>query len=238
MPRGETALVLLIDHFDSFVFNQARYLERLGVRTAVERCDVVSVSTVARCRPAAIVLSPGPCTPAETGNTLEIVRAFWGAIPMLGICLGHQALAVATGGSVVRARRPCHGRASRIVHDQLQEYAGVPQGFVAARYHSLVVHVDDLPDCWVQSAHTTDGLLMGMRHRELPIFGWQFHPESVLTSHGFLLLGNFLRRAGMDIVRDMDLDSGSAECPADAWSETSDEDWQPPCSRDGTPLSF
>ncbi|MDA0658625.1 MAG: aminodeoxychorismate/anthranilate synthase component II [Planctomycetota bacterium] len=231
-------MILLVDHFDSFVYNQARYLQRLGVETHVERCDVLTVERVRALRPAALVLSPGPCTPAETGATQEIVRTLMGTIPMLGICLGHQTLAVCTGGTVIRAPQPCHGRSSSIMHDGRKDFVGIPQCFQAARYHSLIVQESNLPRCWERSAHTPDGLLMAMRHRELPLFGWQFHPESVLTSQGYSLLANFLQIAGLSTV---DTRSILPEVERSHYEQTRPEnldDWSPPPSRDGISLSF
>lgn len=231
-------MILLVDHFDSFVYNQARYLQRLGVQTHVERCDVLTVERVLELRPAALVLSPGPCTPAETGATQEIVRTLMGTIPMLGICLGHQTLAECTGGSVIRAPQPCHGRSSLIIHDARRDFDGIPQQFPAARYHSLIVEESTLPSCWERTAHTNDGLLMAIRHRDLPMFGWQFHPESVLTSQGYSLLANFLRIAGLTTAdaSTMEPEIAGSNFGLDP-SETTG-DWSPPPSREGISLSF
>ena len=190
-------MILLIDNYDSFVFNLARYFERLGQATHVVRNDAIDPAAIAALAPQAVVLSPGPCTPAEAGCSLATVRELAGRLPILGICLGHQAIGAAFGGCVVRAAEPVHGRASEIYHDGKSVFAGLPNPFVACRYHSLIVDADRLPAALEATAWTADGTIMAVAHRELPIVGLQFHPESILTLAGFDLLAAFLRSAGI-----------------------------------------
>jgi anthranilate synthase/aminodeoxychorismate synthase-like glutamine amidotransferase len=203
-------MILLIDNYDSFVFTLARYLEELGQATAVVRNDATSVSEIAVRKPAAIVISPGPCSPQEAGISLDVIRELSAAIPMLGVCLGHQAIAAAFGGNVIRAPEPVHGRASDILHSGEGLFLNLPMPLRATRYHSLIAEEATLPDELVITARTSDGLIMGLAHRSRPCFGVQFHPESVLTQSGHRLLANFLRLAGLP----------SADAPAG--------DWQPP----------
>jgi anthranilate synthase component II len=188
-------MILLIDNYDSFTFNLVHFLGDLGARCEVWRNDKLTVAQALAGGPEAIVLSPGPCTPNEAGICLELVAAAAGKIPILGVCLGHQAIGQAFGGKVVRGPVPMHGKQSRISHTGTDIFAGVPSGFLATRYHSMVVERDSLPEALVATAWTEDGLLMGMRHRTLPVFGVQFHPESIVTEHGHKLLGNFLALA-------------------------------------------
>jgi anthranilate synthase/aminodeoxychorismate synthase-like glutamine amidotransferase len=190
-------MILLIDNYDSFVFNLGRYFERLGHRAMVVRNTAIDAEGVESLRPDALVLSPGPCTPREAGCSLELVRRFAGRLPMLGVCLGHLAIAEALGGRVVRAREPVHGRTSLVRHDGRGIFAGLANPIVGCRYHSLVVDDRTLPDCLEVSARTDDGSVMAIRHREFPLVGLQFHPESILTDAGFLLLAAFLRLAGL-----------------------------------------
>jgi anthranilate synthase/aminodeoxychorismate synthase-like glutamine amidotransferase len=194
-------MLLLIDNYDSFVFNLARYFERLGQETVVRRNDVVDVAAVRAMKPDAVVLSPGPCTPREAGSSLAIVRELHEEIPILGVCLGHQAIAAALGGRVIRAREPMHGRTSRIHHDAKGVFAGVPNPFSACRYHSLVVEESSLPNDLEITARTDDGVVMALAHRQLPVVGLQFHPEAILTEHGYSLLANFLRLARLRVSR-------------------------------------
>jgi anthranilate synthase/aminodeoxychorismate synthase-like glutamine amidotransferase len=186
-------VVLLIDNYDSFVHNLARYFEQLGQTTRVVRNDAITADEALALRPDAIVLSPGPCTPQQAGCSIEIVRRGWCDVPMLGVCLGHQAIAAALGGRVVRAAEPMHGRTSRIAHDGAGVFRGVRNPLTVCRYHSLIVERASLPDCLEISAQTDDGTIMAVRHRELPLVGVQFHPESILTEDGYAMLANFLR---------------------------------------------
>ena len=190
-------MVLLIDNYDSFVQNLARHLRRLGQETSVVRNDAISVSEIRKVAPAAIVLSPGPCGPQQTGCSLEVVRALAGEIPMLGVCLGHQTIAAAFGGRIVRAPEPMHGRTSQVHHAGSGLFSGLPSPFTACRYHSLVADRGYLPKCLEVSAWTADGIVMGIRHADYLCFGVQFHPEAILTDFGYLLLQNFLHQAGL-----------------------------------------
>ena len=189
-------MILVIDNYDSFVFNVARYFEELGRPTEVVRNDAITVEEVAARRPEAIVLSPGPCTPAEAGVSLDLIRGLSGAIPILGVCLGHQAIGEAFGGAVRRARRPLHGRASRVEHDDSGLFEGLPNPLSVGRYHSLIVEFDtDYAGPLVVTGRSEEGEVMALRHREHPTFGVQFHPESILTEGGHRLLQNFLSAA-------------------------------------------
>ncbi len=191
-------MLLMIDNYDSFTFNLVQYLQALGAEVRVERNDALTVDEIARLRPEKIVISPGPCTPDEAGVSLEVVRRLGPSTPILGVCLGHQAIGQACGGKVVRAKRIMHGKTSAIRHRGEGVFAGLPDGYVATRYHSLVVERESLPACLEVTAWTElDGgfeEIMGLRHREHPVEGVQFHPESILTEHGHALLENFLRR--------------------------------------------
>ncbi len=184
-------MILIVDNYDSFVFNVARYFEELGERVCVKRNDEVRASDL---RAKAIVISPGPCTPNEAGQSPDIVRQSSGQIPVLGICLGHQVIGEVFGARVRRARRPMHGDSSEITHDGRGVFAGLPQRFSAGRYHSLIVDRIDGGDL-VATAHSEDGEVMGLRHKDHPTFGVQFHPESIMTEHGYDILRNFLRVA-------------------------------------------
>jgi anthranilate synthase/aminodeoxychorismate synthase-like glutamine amidotransferase len=196
-------MILLVDNYDSFVFNLARYLERLGCATRVVRNDAIGPREIAALGPEAVVLSPGPCTPAEAGCSLEVVRHLAPKIPILGICLGHQAIGAAFGASIVRAAEPVHGRTSEIFHDGQSVFAGLPSPIVACRYHSLVVECQSLPAELQVTAWTADGTIMALAHRELPVVGLQFHPESILTDVGYDLLAAFLRLAGIPVSADV-----------------------------------
>src|SRR3984957_2860406 len=184
--------VTLIDNYDSFTFNLVHYLGELGAEVSVRRNDEITVAEALADRPDAIVLSPGPCTPNEAGVCLDLVRAASETTPMLGVCLGHQAIGQAFGGEVVRAPTPMHGKMSAIDHDAPYIFAAIPTPFEATRYPSRVDRRDKLPADLVETARTADGLVMGMRHRSLPIFGVQFHPESTASQHGHQILKNFL----------------------------------------------
>ncbi len=188
-------MILLIDNYDSFVHNLARYFERLGQATHVVRNDAIDAARVATLKPTAIVLSPGPCTPNEAGCSLEIIRKCAGSMPILGVCLGHQAIAAAFGASIVRAHEPMHGRTSQVFHDGRNVLAGLPNPFTACRYHSLIIDRATLPDTLEVTAWTEDGTIMAVAHREWPVVGVQFHPESILTDFGYPILSNFLRIA-------------------------------------------
>jgi len=190
-------MILLIDNYDSFVFSVARYLRELGAAVEVARNDALDLAAVERLAPTAVVLSPGPCGPRQAGISLPLVQRFSGRVPILGICLGHQCIGEAFGGRVGRALRPMHGRASAIRHDGTGLFAGLPDGFRAARYHSLAVTLDDGAPLIV-TARSEEGEIMALAHRGHPTFGVQFHPESVLTEHGHALLANFLRIAAME----------------------------------------
>jgi anthranilate synthase/aminodeoxychorismate synthase-like glutamine amidotransferase len=190
-------MILLLDNYDSFVFNLARYLQELGAETRVERNDALSVAEVERLQPQAIVISPGPCTPTEAGISMDLVRNLGPQIPILGVCLGHQAIAAALGGEVVRAPLPVHGRTAFIRHQGTPLFQGMANPFRAMRYHSLLVQEDTLPEELCVTAHSTDGLPMALEHRSWPVYGVQFHPESVLTEGGHRLLANFLTLAGL-----------------------------------------
>ena len=185
-------MILVIDNYDSFVHNLARYLRELGCETAVVRNDAVDVAAVARRRPSHIVISPGPCTPKEAGVSVALVERLGVEIPILGVCLGHQAIAQAYGGRIVRARRPMHGKTSLVRHDGRDVFAGLPDPLRVTRYHSLVVAPEPWPAELEATAWSEEGEVMGLRHRRHPVFGVQFHPEAVLTEHGHDLLRNFL----------------------------------------------
>jgi len=190
-------MILLIDNYDSFVFNLARYFEKLGHETTVVRNDKITVEQVRELAPRALVVSPGPCTPNQAGISLDLIDAFHSTLPILGICLGHQAIGQSFGATIVRAEEPMHGRASSIDHDSTGVFQGINSPFNACRYHSLVVDRDTLPESLKVNAWTSDNVVMGIQHTDLPIVGWQFHPESILSENGFSLLTHFLRLAGL-----------------------------------------
>lgn len=192
-------MLLMIDNYDSFTFNLVQYLQVLGAEVRVERNDALTVDDIARMAPEHIVLSPGPCTPNEAGICLAVIEQLGPRIPILGVCLGHQAIGQAYGGRVVRAKRIMHGKTSPIRHTGAGVFSGLPDGYEATRYHSLVVEQDSLPDCLDVTAWTDDAgggreEIMGLRHREHPVQGVQFHPESILSQHGHALLRNFLEQ--------------------------------------------
>ncbi len=190
-------MILLIDNYDSFAHNLARYFMRLGQDVKVVRNDAVDIATIRQLSPQAIVLSPGPCTPDEAGCSLEVVRQLHTELPILGICLGHQTIAAALGAKIVRANTPMHGRTSIIKHRKTELFEGVPDSFTVCRYHSLVVDPDSMPEELQTTATCTDDTIMALRHHTQPVFGLQFHPEAILSEHGFELLRNFLAASGL-----------------------------------------
>ena len=203
-------MIVLIDNYDSFVHNLARYFRRLGQETLVVRNDAVDAAGVRRLRPRAVVLSPGPCTPNETGCSLDVVRRLGDDVPILGVCLGHQAIAAAMGGTIVRSAEPMHGRTSEVLHDGRGVFDGVANPITACRYHSLEVDEAGLPDCLEVSAWTASGVIMAIRHRRRPLVGLQFHPESILTEEGYRILAGFLQLAGLSPL--LELPNMDQEC--------------------------
>ena len=185
-------MLLIIDNYDSFTYNLVQYLGELGEDVRVYRNDKITLGQIEDLHPSRIVISPGPCTPKEAGISVDTIRGFGGKIPILGVCLGHQSLAVAYGGEVIRAPRLMHGKTSPITHDGKTIYRSLPSPFEATRYHSLIVNRVNLPDCFEISAETAEGEIMGIRHKTLGVEGVQFHPESILTTVGKDLLRNFL----------------------------------------------
>ena len=185
-------MLLIIDNYDSFTYNLVQYLGELGEDVRVYRNDKITLGQIEDLHPSRIVISPGPCTPKEAGISVDTIRGFGGKIPILGVCLGHQSLAVAYGGEVIRALRLMHGKKSPITHDGKTIYRSLPSPFEATRYHSLIVNRANLPDCFEISAETAEGEIMGIRHKTLGVEGVQFHPESILTTVGKDLLRNFL----------------------------------------------
>ncbi|OPY91085.1 MAG: Aminodeoxychorismate/anthranilate synthase component 2 [Syntrophus sp. PtaU1.Bin208] len=187
-------MILMIDNYDSFTFNLVQYLRQLGEEVRVYRNDEISLEDIEKMKPAAIFLSPGPCTPKEAGITVDVIRAFYRKIPIMGVCLGHQSIGYAFGADVVRAEQLMHGKTSQVSHDGQTIFKGVPNPFTAGRYHSLIIKRDSLPDCFQITAEAEDGEIMGIRHLEFPVEGIQFHPESILTPNGKRILRNFLKR--------------------------------------------
>ena len=197
--RPKTMRILIIDNYDSFTYNLVQYLGELGADLDVQRNDDATVAELLASKPDGLVISPGPGVPQNAGISIEAVIEFSSAkIPVLGVCLGHQSIGEAFGGKTVRAQSIMHGKTSPIEHDNKGVFEGLPQPFDATRYHSLVVEEDSLPACLAVTARTADGEIMGLRHRELPVEGVQFHPESILTGEGKRLLGNFLARCRKD----------------------------------------
>jgi anthranilate synthase component 2 len=186
-------VILVIDNYDSFVYNLARYVRELGAEACVRRNDEITVEEAIDLAPSHLLLSPGPCTPREAGVSNALVEVLGPTTPTLGVCLGHQCIGAVYGGLVVRAGRPMHGKTSRIHHNGRGIFEGIPDPFSATRYHSLIVDRPSVPACLEVTAWTQEGEVMGLRHREHPVVGVQFHPESVLTEHGYDLLRNFLR---------------------------------------------
>ncbi len=186
-------MLLLIDNYDSFTYNLAQYLGELGADVHVHRNDAITLEQINAWRPERIVISPGPCTPSEAGISVPLVQRFAGDIPILGVCLGHQAVGQAFGGRIVRAQRVMHGKMSAIKHRSEGVFAGLTSPFTATRYHSLVIERSGMPECLEITAESEDGEIMGVRHREFAVQGVQFHPEAILTEHGYALLSNFLK---------------------------------------------
>jgi anthranilate synthase/aminodeoxychorismate synthase-like glutamine amidotransferase len=186
-------MLLMIDNYDSFTYNLVQYFGELGEDVRVYRNDKITIDAIESLRPQRLVISPGPCTPKEAGLSVDAIRHFAGRLPVLGVCLGHQSLAVAFGGEVIRAERLMHGKTSMIHHDGKTVFRDLPNPFEATRYHSLIVKRATLPDCFEISAETAEGEIMGIRHRSLGVEGVQFHPESILTTSGKDLLRNFLK---------------------------------------------
>jgi anthranilate synthase/aminodeoxychorismate synthase-like glutamine amidotransferase len=189
-------MIVVLDNYDSFVYNLVQYLGELGEEVRVFRNDAVSINEVRDMKPAGVLISPGPCTPKQAGISVGLIRSMSETCPILGVCLGHQAIASAFGGKVTRAQNVMHGKMSSIRHDGQSIYAGVDNPFLATRYHSLIVEEKNLPECFDVSAWTDHGEVMGIRHKTLPVEGVQFHPESVLTDSGMRILGNFLDLCG------------------------------------------
>jgi anthranilate synthase component 2 len=186
-------MLLMIDNYDSFTYNLVQYLRELGEEVEVYRNDKISLPEIEKLKPSRLVISPGPCTPNEAGISVAAVKHFAGKLPILGVCLGHQSIGQAYGGKVVRADRLMHGKTSPVFHDNREIFAGLPDPFDATRYHSLIVERSSLPESLEVTAWTAENEIMGMRHRELPVWGMQFHPESILTIAGMDMLNNFLQ---------------------------------------------
>lgn len=185
-------MILVIDNYDSFTYNLVQYLGELGADIQVVRNDEITVDGVFKKKPAQILISPGPCSPKEAGISVETIKELAGKVPILGVCLGHQSIGYAFGGDIIRAKKLMHGKTSEISHDGKGVFKGMPNPFRATRYHSLVIKRETLPDCLEVTAQSEDGEIMGVRHKTLPVEGVQFHPESILTESGKLLLKNFL----------------------------------------------
>jgi anthranilate synthase/aminodeoxychorismate synthase-like glutamine amidotransferase len=191
--RRRNPMILMVDNYDSFTYNLVQYLGQLGEEVAVHRNDAITLDEIGTMNPEAIFLSPGPCSPEQAGITVDVVRRFHRSVPLMGVCLGHQAIGHAFGGRVVRAGRIMHGKTSPILNDGKTIFKGLPSPFPAGRYHSLIVERESLPDCLEVSAETEEGEIMGLRHRTLPVEGIQFHPESILTPGGKRIIRNFLQ---------------------------------------------
>lgn len=186
-------MILMIDNYDSFTFNLVQFLGELGQELVVKRNDEVTISDIEQMKPDFLMISPGPCSPNEAGVSMNVIKHFAGRIPIFGVCLGHQSIAQVFGGDVVRAERLMHGKTSPMYHDGKTIFSEIPNPFTATRYHSLIVKKETLPECLEVTSWTEEGEIMGLRHKTLPIEGVQFHPESIMTSHGKELLQNFIR---------------------------------------------
>ncbi len=184
--------LLMIDNYDSFTYNLVQYFGELGEEVLVHRNDQITLEQVQALNPTRICVSPGPCSPAEAGISVPIIQHYAGKLPILGVCLGHQAIGAAFGGKIVRAREIMHGKTSEITHTDSDVFQGLPSPYTVIRYHSLAIERASLPDCLAVTAQTADGEIMGVRHKTLPVYGVQFHPESILSQHGHDLLRNFL----------------------------------------------
>lgn len=191
-------MLVLIDNYDSFTYNLVHYIGELGADSFVVRNDKITVDEVLAKKPKAIVLSPGPCTPDDAGVCLDLIKAVDGRIPILGVCLGHQSIGQAYGGTVVRADEPMHGKLSTITHTNKGVFAGLEPSFEVTRYHSLIIERNTLPECLEITAETDDGIIMGVQHKEAAVHGVQFHPESIASEHGHRILANFLALAGFN----------------------------------------
>jgi anthranilate synthase/aminodeoxychorismate synthase-like glutamine amidotransferase len=187
-------MFLIIDNYDSFTYNLVQYFGELNAETTVVRNDAITTAEIRSLNPAGIVISPGPCTPKEAGISVPLIREFFSTIPIFGVCLGHQAVGEAFGGNVVKADRVVHGKTSTVIHTGKGIFHGIPENFTAARYHSLVIAKINFPEALEITAHTDDGTIMGVRHRTYPVFGVQFHPESIATQYGKLIIENFILR--------------------------------------------
>ena len=185
-------MILMIDNYDSFTYNLVQYMGELGAEIKVFRADKISLNGIKKLKPEKIVISPGPCSPAQAGISIQVAKEFAGKVPILGVCLGHQSIAVAFGGKTSKANKIMHGKISEVKHDGKNLFRGLPDPFVATRYHSLIIRDEDLPDCLEVTARTTEDEIMGIRHRDFFVEGVQFHPESILTKSGKNLLKNFL----------------------------------------------
>ncbi len=203
-------MILLIDNYDSFTYNLVHYLGEIGARTTVHRNDQISVEDILAQTPEAIVLSPGPCTPNEAGICLELIEKADGSVPILGVCLGHQSIIQAYGGRIIRADTLMHGKLSDVHHSGTDIFKGLANPFAATRYHSLTAEPGSMPDCLKVTARTQDGTIMGVAHTSAPVYGVQFHPESIASEHGHQLLRNFLELAGITPAPHEDMASASA----------------------------
>jgi para-aminobenzoate synthetase component II len=188
-------MILMIDNYDSFTYNLVQYMGELGADIRVERNDQITIDEIESLNPEKIVISPGPCTPEKAGVSVAVVQHFAGKVPLLGVCLGHQSVGAAFGGEVIKAGKLMHGKTSEVRHDGKTLFKNLPNPFTATRYHSLVLNRKTLPDCFEISAESDDNEIMGIRHKELPVEGVQFHPESILTTHGKDLLKNFIENS-------------------------------------------
>jgi len=185
-------MILVIDNYDSFTYNLVQYLGEMGIQIEVARNDELTVEEILKKKPDHLVISPGPCSPKEAGISVEIIKKIGGEIPILGVCLGHQSIGYAYGGDIIRAKKLMHGKTSQISHDGKGVFKGMPNPFKATRYHSLAIKKETLPDCLVVTSESEEGEIMGVRHKSLPVEGVQFHPESILTESGRVLLRNFV----------------------------------------------